>query len=161
MSLDGAGDYKSTLAVYAFFLVHMLAFGWSGFFMAYSSNAASMFFLYVHGGLAIGIYLLFYLAAFGPDEVKWMFINASLGIFGIYAEIDWILSRFGTTVSDYPVYIHVIPFSYYVLYTFLLRQAVVDLVRARNNKKRRRIVETLYVVVSLAVYGSIYFSSRA
>ncbi len=147
------------LVGYAFFLIHMLAFGWSGFFMAYSSPGASVGFLYLHGGFAILVYLLFYLAMFGPDEVKWMFINAGLGIFGIYAEIRWILSWFGSTIDDYPIYVHVIPFLYYVLYTFLIRQAVVDLTRSRGNPTRRKLVETLYVTVSLAVYGWLYFSA--
>lgn len=147
------------LMAYAFFLIHMLAFGWSGFFIAYSSQDPSVGFLYLHGGLAILVYLLFYLAAFGPDEVKWMFINAGLGIFGIYSEIKWILSWFGTTIGDYPVYVHVIPFLYYVLYTFLIRQAVLDLTRSRDKPTRKKIVETLYVIVSLAVYGWLYFSA--
>jgi hypothetical protein len=42
--------------IYPFFLVHMLAFGASGFFMAYS-KAVSVGFLYMHGGIAISVYL--------------------------------------------------------------------------------------------------------
>ena len=69
--------------IYPFFLVHMLIFGLSGFFMAYSDKGFSLLFLYVHGGFAILVYITFYLAIFECDEVKWMFINAFLGITGI------------------------------------------------------------------------------
>ena len=48
--------------IYPFFLIHMLAFGLSGFFMAYSSDAPDLSFLYMHGGLAIVVYTIFYLA---------------------------------------------------------------------------------------------------
>jgi hypothetical protein len=81
-------------------------------------------------------------------------------LFGIYAEIGWILNLFGTTLADYPVSIHVIPFLYYVLYTFLLRQALVDISRARDNPDRRRLVERLYIAISVLVYAVIYFSTR-
>jgi len=69
----------------------MAIFGASGFLLAYNSNA-DISFLYMHGGFAILIYIIFYLALFGVDEVKWMFINAALGLFGIYSEIGWFLS---------------------------------------------------------------------
>ena len=69
-----AGAVLSPLMVYPFFLVHMLAFGLSGFFLAYSSNRPDIGFLYMHGGLAITVYVVFYLAIFGVDRVKWMFI---------------------------------------------------------------------------------------
>jgi hypothetical protein len=143
--------------VYPFFLLHMGVFGLSGFFMAYSSDGPDLTFLYMHGGIAIAVYLVFYLAIFGFDAVKWMFINAGLGLFGIYAQIDWILSWFGKHASDFPVSRHVTPFLYYVLYTFLLYQMLLDVTGARNRPERRRIVETVYVLVSLLWYGGIYW----
>ncbi|MCB1672011.1 MAG: hypothetical protein R3F41_07505 [Gammaproteobacteria bacterium] len=146
--------------IYPFFMVHMLAFGLSGFFMAYSPEGPGAGFLYLHGGFAILIYLVFYLTLFGKEEVRWMFINAGLGLFGIYAEIGWILDRFGTTLEDYPVYIHVIPFLYYILYTFLLRQAVIDFTRSRSDPDRRRRVEKLYIGVSIALYLIILVTTR-
>lgn len=139
---------------YLLFLAHMFVFGLSGFMMAYAIDPPQIGFMYVHGGLAILVYLLFYLAMFGVDEVKWMFINSGLGLMGIFSEIDLILSKFfGTRFEDYPVAIHVIPFLYYILYTFLLRQFFIDLARARDKPKRKRFVEALYVVLSLVVYG--------
>lgn len=139
---------------YLLFLAHMFVFGLSGFMMAYAFDPPQIGFMYMHGGLAILVYLLFYLAMFGVDEVKWMFINSGLGLMGILSEIDMILSTvFGKQFEDYPVAVHVIPFLYYILYTFLLRQFFIDLARARDKPKRKRFMEALYVVLSLVVYG--------
>lgn len=151
------GDSISGWSVYPFFMVHMFMFGGSGFLMAYSDNPAPVGFLYAHGGFAILIYSVFYLIFFGKEQVKWMFINAALGIFGIYAEIDLILGVFDKHVSDFPFYVHVIPFIYYVLYTFLLRQAVLDIFNAGENEEKESTVNKYYVVISLIVYGVIFF----
>ena len=70
--------------IYPFFLLHMGMFGLSGFVMAYASEDIDVAFLYMHGGLAIVVYLVFYLAIFGLDEVRWMFINSALGLFGLW-----------------------------------------------------------------------------
>ena len=144
---------KATWVVYLFFGVHMLMFGLSGFFMAYSSDGPGLGFVYMHGGIAIVVYLVFYLAIFGRDQVRWMLINAALGILGIHAQVGWILARFGKRIDDYPWQAHVVPFLYYVLYTFLLRQFLIDATRSRHDPRRRAIVDTLYVLLSLAVYG--------
>lgn len=143
--------------IYPFFLLHMLAFGGSGFFMAYASDGPSIGFLYMHGGFAILVYTVFYIAIFGVDQVKWMFINSALGLLGIYAQIDLILSLFGKQAGDFPVSVHVIPFLYYVLYTFLLYQMVLDISGARENQEKKRVVEGFYVAGSVLVYGVIYF----
>jgi hypothetical protein len=142
--------------IYPFFLLHMLMFGGSGFLMAYAADDVPTGFLYLHGGIAIAVYIVFYLALFGRDEVKWMFINAGLGLLGIRAEIGWMLGWFGKGVDDFPWTVHVIPFAYYVLYTFLLRQMVLDLTRSREDPVRKRRVEVLYVVVSLVIYGTLW-----
>lgn len=151
------GDSISGWGIYPFFMVHMLMFGGSGFFMAYAENRPPVLFLYAHGGFAILVYCIFYLNFFGKEEVKWMFINAGLGIFGIYAEIDWLLGHFGKHVSDFPFYVHVIPFLYYVLYTFLLRQAVLDLFSAREDDEKESRVNQYYIVISLIIYSLIFF----
>jgi len=132
-------------------------FGGSGFLIAYSDRAAPVLFLYAHGGFAILIYTVFYLAIFGRDEIKWMFINAGLGFLGIYSQIDWLLSLFGKAADNYPVYVHVIPFLYFVLYTFLIRHAVLDLMDAREDGAKKKVVEYGYVAVSTALYGTGYF----
>ena len=144
---------KGMWFIYPFFGIHMLMFGLSGFLMAYSANGPGLLFLYLHGGIAIFVYLIFYRVIFGVDEVKWMLINAALGVLGIYSQIGWILGRFGKNIDDYPWYQNITPFLYYVLYTFLLRQFLLDLTRSRDNPARRALVNSTYVGVSLLVYG--------
>ena len=160
MKINGRLHRKgSTIAwysIYPFFLVHMLMFGLSGFFMAYSSDGPGLGFLYMHGGLAIFVYTVFYISFFGVDEVKWMFINSLLGLLGIYAQIDLILSLFGKQASDFPASVHVIPFLYYILYTFLLYQMILDISGSRDNPERKKVVEGSYIVGSVLVYGVIY-----
>jgi hypothetical protein len=154
------GDEIAWYAVYPFFLLHMLMFGGSGFFMAYADKHPDVIFLYMHGGFAILVYTIFYLTMFGLDEVKWMFINAALGLLGIYTQIGWILSLFDKDISDYPIQVHVIPFLYFVLYTFLLYQAVLDMTRSRDDKKRRQYVENGYVAVLTVGYLISYFLGK-
>ena len=146
------------LRIYPFFLFHMLAFGTSGFAMAYAAKHPDELFLYMHGGIAITVYVVFYVAMFGADEVKWMFINAALGIAGIYSQVDWILGRFGKHIDDVPWHVHVVPFIYYVLYVFLIRHAFLDLFSAREDPVRRATVERVYIAVSLVVCA-IFWSS--
>lgn len=151
---------KGIWFIYPFFGVHMLMFGLSGFLMAYSADGPDLGFVYMHGGIAILVYMVFYLAIFGRDEVQWMLVNAGLGILGIYSQIGWLLGWFGKNIGDYPWKVHVVPFLYYVLYTFLLRQFLLDLTRSRDNPGRRALVNKAYVVVSLLVYGLVFWSTR-
>ena len=151
---------KAGLFIYAFFGIHMLMFGLSGFFLAYGPDTPDLMFVYMHGGIAILVYMVFYLAIFGLDQVRWMLINAALGILGIYAQVGWILERFGRRIDDYPWQVHVVPFLYYVLYTFLLRQFLLDVTRSRDDPSRRKLVDTLYVLASTVVYGLLLWRTR-
>lgn len=116
-----AGSEVSGWKVYPFFLLHMLMFGGSGFFMAYGGEDVPLIMLFGHGGLALAIYTIFYFCIFGTEQVKWMFINAGLGAVGIYTQMGWLLEIFGRRIEAYPLQRHIIPFVYYVFYTFLLR----------------------------------------
>ncbi len=138
--------------IYPFFLFHMFMFGGSGFLLSYSGVPSPAPFIYFHGGLAILVYTAFYLQVFGREQVKWMFINAALGIMGIYTQIDLILSFFGKSVDQYPLHIHIVPTLYFILYTFLIRQAVLDLFNAREDDARRKKVEYGYVTASTLAY---------
>ena len=162
MTINGrkyaAGEDAPMGMIYGFFLVHMGMFGGSGFLLAYGDTDAPVGMLYAHGGFACLIYLVFYLAIFGRERVRWMFVNAALGLFGIWTEIDWLLGLFGKHAADYPWYVHVIPFLYYVLYTFLIWQMVLDATGARGDASREKAVKTAYVVVSLVVYGSLWLA---
>jgi hypothetical protein len=153
------GSDVPILFVYPFFLFHMLIFGASGFFMAYGWQNADILFLYLHGGIAITVYVKFYLAIFGLDEVKWMFINAGLGILGIYGQINWLLSLFGLHLHDFSWLRHPVPFAYYILYTFLLRHFLLDVLKARMDPDRKKKIEFAYVGLSiLSFIISVYFS---
>ena len=44
--------------IYLFFGIHMLMFGLSGFFMAYSSDGPGLGMVYMHGGIAILVYMV-------------------------------------------------------------------------------------------------------
>lgn len=145
-------DQEPGKVPYGFFLIHMAIFGFSGFWMAYfASEEVDLAFLYMHGGIAIFVYLLFYIQHFGIDEVKWLLINSALGLYGICFEVDWFLSQFGRSIYDVPFYRQVTPFLYYILYTFLLRQAVLDILGARDNPDRKRTVEYCYIVISVII----------
>ncbi|MEI7527361.1 MAG: hypothetical protein WCK76_00345 [Elusimicrobiota bacterium] len=147
--------------IYPFFMFHMLMFGGSGFFMAYGDAHAPLPFLYMHGGLAITVYTMFYIVIFGLDDVKWMFINAGLGLLAIYTQVSWLLSLFGKKIGDYPFSVHVVPFLYYILYTFLLRHALLDITRAHDDENRKQAVEYFYIALSLTASLASYYLERA
>jgi hypothetical protein len=146
-----AGDEIPWTSVYPFFLFHMGIFGASGFIMAYGDDRPDISFLYAHGGIAILVYTIFYLAIFGLDEVKWMFLNALFGLLGLYTQIGWILTWFGRDIGDYPLSVHVTPFLYFTLYSFLVRRAVLDLTNSTEDRTRKQKVETGYIIVTLAI----------
>ena len=146
--------------IYPFFGAHMLMFGLSGFVLAYMEGGGDLGALYMHGGIAIFVYIIFYVVIFGRGAVAWMLINAGLGILGIYAQIGWILERFGKRIEDYSWQVHLVPFLYYVLYTFLLHQFLLDVTRSRDNPRRRAMTDAAYVVASLVVYGTMLWRGR-
>ena len=147
-----AGETVSWVMVYPFFLFHMAVFGGSGFFMAYGTDV-ELSFLFAHGGIAIVVYLAFYWAIFGPDTVKWLFIDTALGVVGIVAQLGWILALFDKTLADYSILRHIVPFCYYVLYTFLVHRAVRDIWSADRDDAKRRKVDWIYVGASLLIYA--------
>ena len=154
-----AGTEVPWYYVYPFFLLHMLVFGTLTYVLAYSGKAEG-FGLYLIGGFPALIYCGFYLTFFGLDEVKWMFINAALGLLGIYSQMGWLLSLFGKKIGDYPPSVHVVPFLYFVLYTFLLRHAVLDITQSRENPQKKKFVESGYIAISVAVYVLSYFLEK-
>jgi len=138
--------------IYPFFILHMGVFGASGFILAYATDIPLTFALF-HGGVAVFTYLIFYILIFGIDAVKWMFINACLSILGVLSQIDWFLELFNKDITDYHWSRHIMPFLYFTLYTFLLRNAVIDIFKARNNEAKLTRVNQLYVWGSVAFYG--------
>ncbi len=132
----------------------MLIFGGTSFLIWYSGLVplGILPYFYFFDGFALLIYILLYLGVFGHEEVKWMFINAGLGILGIYTQLDAVLSHFGKRVDQYPLHIHITPTLYFILYTFTIRQAVLDLFNAREDDIIRTIVKYGYITVSTLAY---------
>ena len=61
--------------------------------------------------------------------------------------------KFGKDIHSYPWYMNITPVLYYVLYTFLLRQFLIDLTHCRDKTETRKLVNIVYVTCSLLVYG--------
>ena len=70
------------------------------------------------------------------------------------------LSLFGKHIGDYPLRYQVIPFLYFIFYTFLIRHAILDLFNAHSNESKRKKVEFGYVAMSLAVSAGSYLLSH-
>jgi len=137
--------------IYGFFLVHMLGFGTAGFIMSYSGDVEP-FENFLFSGFAIFVYMIFYLVIFGIDEIGWLFMNSALGILGIFSQLDWLLEFFGRDFYDYPMAAHIVPTIYYILYTFLLRRAILHIFRVEYGTRKKLIVDGLYVGGSLSFY---------
>ena len=150
------GDYVSAWSVYPFFLLHMLFMGFFVFHDAYFRGPTEEI-SYFGDVFIIGIYLFFYIPIFGIDEVKWLIKNSLVGMFGVYAEVDILLSYFNKNISEFPFYVHIFPFLFYSLYTFLFRQIFIDITYSRGNKKRTEIVSYIYLFLSLAIYSFLFF----
>jgi len=143
-------------------LVHILIFGLPVFCGAYLPKTfviESVIFYHLFGSFAALIYVLFYQAMFGRDAIKWMFIEGALSSLGIYTVVGAWLALIGRDIHDYPLYRHVLPFVFYVLYAFLLRQAFLDITKSREDNAQRRIAEFFYVGISLMAYTALLASS--
>jgi hypothetical protein len=152
------GDEVSALDVYPFFFLFLLVPGAGTFALAYGSETPDVGSAYAVGIFIVCFFLVGYLTIFGRDEVKWMLINAALGIFGIFGQISWVMSTFFfKSIDDFPWYVHAMPVLVYVLFTFLVRQALLDLLGGRDNEARARAAATLHVVVSVALTVLFFF----
>lgn len=139
---------------YGRFLLHLLVFGSTGFYMAYGTTVP-LNILYAHGGVTVIGYLGMYYHAFGVDSLKWIVTNATLGLYGVAVEVDLLLSLFDRGIADYPLATHVVPFSYYVLYMFLLRRAMLAISGAESDEAKGRRLGRVFVVGSLVLYSGI------
>jgi hypothetical protein len=149
------GESVPWFKIYPFFLIHMAIFGLPVFTGAYLPKAIvieSVIGYHLFGSFAALVYVVFYEAMFGRDAVRWMFIDGALSSFGIYTVIGAWLTLIDRNIHDYPLYLHVLPFVFYILYTFLIRQAFLDITKSRYDKARRRVAEYIYVGISLMIY---------
>ena len=151
------GLKKRSWFIYLFFLGHMAIFGVAGFFLAY--RLEDLFFAFIHGGIAILVYLIFYLVLFGRDSVLWMVINGLLGVAQTKQVINFLG---GLMVSDwqfshYSVWHHVIPGTYVMLYTFLLRQFCIDMLKGRFDNQKRKYANFIFIGFQILVFVVLYF----
>lgn len=112
--------------IYLFFLVHMWAFWTACFYISYFQSI-DFEFLIPFASISISIYLLFYFVIFWTWKVKDMFVNAIVGCLWIYAWLWDILSFFGENINSFHIYVHIVPWIYFVMYTFLLRNLLKDI----------------------------------
>jgi len=139
--------------VYPFFIFHIFIFGCIGFWMAYYTNPVTHVLMFLHGGIAIFVYIKFYKGIFGSEAIKWMIINAILGMLAVWGQLGWILSfLLGKEINDFPIYVHIIPGVYFIIYTFLIRQAILDITNSREHKKKKIFIESAYVVIIVSIF---------
>ena len=129
----------------------MAIFGGSGFIRTYGDNRPDLTYIYRHGGIAITVYVFFYFAIFGRDEVKRMFLNALFGLLRKGVQVGWLLSLFDRESSTCPLSVYVTPFLFFLLYSFLMRRAVLDLINSLDDPARRKTMKKRYNSVTLAV----------
>jgi hypothetical protein len=142
--------------VYLFFLAHMAGFGALTFYLAYHAQSQEV---YSVGAILILTYLPFYLLMFGADEVLWLAINAALALLMIDswlkwlalpwlpapgAEPNWIITDF----DEFPLSRHIFPAAILIMYQFLLRNMLIDALRARFNPHRNHFVGALFIVMT-------------
>ena len=127
--------------------------------MTYFSNSESNISAAQFSITPIAVYLPFYLIIFGLEKVTWMFISSTLGVFGIYCELKWVLNYSGKNITEFAWSDHVIPSTYYILYTFLIHQTVLHFSGSNDNLKRKQRVEIAYIGLSIMIYLAIYLTS--
>jgi hypothetical protein len=156
MMKDPATPLPKRLGIYLFFLAHMAVFGTATFYMAYHVQQGD---IYAFGVIPILIYVPFYLILFGADEILWLVITSVLGLLMIYGWLETLALPFipepGTAgdhiITDFdkfPASRHILPGTFLVMYEFMLRNVLIDVLGARHNQRRNRYVGWLFVAFS-------------
>ena len=157
MMNDPATPLSKRLGVYLFFIAHMSAFGTATFYLTYHSQEGDA---YKFGAIALITYVPFYLMMFGAEEMLWLVITSLLGLLMIYGWLetlaqpfipkpgtagDWIITDF----DRFPAGRHILPGAFLVMYMFLLRNMLIDVLGARHDERRSRYVGWLFVAISV------------
>ena len=154
------GSYLHWSKVYGFFTVIIALHFWLVFDITYIQQDIVLGFTLCFGIFLPVLYLLAYRSIFGLAEIRWLIVNSIIGIIGVLAELDWVLSYFyDKSLSDFNVFFHIIPCVHYIMFTFVLRQAVIDSFHARYNLKRREYVNLGFTLISTILYVALYFAS--
>jgi len=156
MMNDPATPLGKRIGIYLFFLAHMAAFGTLTFYLAYHTQQGD---LYGVGGIPIIAYVCFYLILFGLDEILWLAINSVLGILMIHGWLETLALPFipepgtvGTHIitefDKFPASRHILPGAFLVMYEFMLRNLLLDVLGARHDQRRNRFVGWLFLAIS-------------
>jgi hypothetical protein len=130
--------------IYPFFFVHMWCFWFVWFSISYFQEWIEYLSVFWWGLFSITLYLVFYLIIFWIWKIKDMFINAIIWCISIYAWMWNIMLLFGKDISSSDRYWHIIPWLYFVLYTFLLRNLLRDVSLIFNKKHWEKIWDYIF-----------------
>lgn len=154
MMKDPATPLGKRLGIYLFFLAHMTGFGALTFYRVYHAQGG-----YTFAVIPVVLYVIFYLLFFGADEILWLVITSLLGLLMIYGWLETlalpfipepgtagehIITNFGT----FPARTHILPGAFLVMYEFTLRNMLIDVLGARFNERRNRLVGWLFIAIS-------------
>ena len=158
MMKDPATPLSKRLGIYLFFLAHMAVFGTLTFYLTYHEQVGDA---YTFGTIAVITYVPFFLMLFGSDDMLWLVITSVFGLLMIYGWLETLALPFipdpatarDLTITDFekfPASRHVLPGTFLVMYEFMLRNVLIDVLGARHNLRRNRIVAWLFIAISSA-----------
>ncbi|MFZ2718309.1 MAG: hypothetical protein WAZ12_00735 [Candidatus Absconditicoccaceae bacterium] len=135
--LHRKNNYITSYKFYILISILIIIFSSLGFYLTYFEN--KLIISYIMSSLYILFFLMFYFLAFGRDKIKRMFITSLIGISSIYSQLSNILKYFDKNINEFSWIYHIIPGIYFILFSFLLRRALVDICRSINIKYGERI----------------------
>ncbi len=148
---------------YFFFAIHMLGFGGITVSITYFPEEWTPTPTYgntlIFGGFALFIYSVFYVVTFKLEDLMSYVRDSLLGLYGVLSTISLLLSFFERSFWDYPLYYHILPTVYYIMYTFLFYQALLDIMRARDNEQKRKHATKVFTYGSLIIYTILFLWS--
>ena len=145
---------------FPFFIAHAVLFGLVVLLFAYAqySSAMGLVILFIWGFLGVLCYLMVYSALFGLDSFKWIVSNTALALFGFSAELHLLIDWFNVETANIAWYRNMLPYAYYVMYTFWFRQLVLAAFGAREDTSKGERVSNYFLVVCLLIYLLMYIA---
>lgn len=153
---DPATPLGRRVGLYLFFLAHMTGFGALTFYQCYHVQRGDF---WSAGTIALLTYVPFYLLMFGVDELLWLVVTSLLGVLMIYGWLETLALPFipepgavpspiATDFSKLPVSRHILPGAFLVMYEFMLRNLLIDLLGARHDERRARLAGWAFLALS-------------
>ncbi|EKE29455.1 MAG: hypothetical protein ACD_2C00172G0003 [uncultured bacterium (gcode 4)] len=143
-------------SAYPILVPHVLIFGFTWFMLFYSHQRPAMGFLI---WLITTIsYLIVYVQLFGKEQIRDMLIGGLIWVIQVYGwleilaakAIDW--TKEFKTFDSMPMYYHLIPATYFIMWTFLVKNVIIDLIWARNNPEKMNLTYKLFYAISLLIF---------